>query len=73
MARPVYPHELCDPDFAWLISNFKEDHPEYVSVESTFLPLVLISVGTVNEAAEAVGKLALPPPFESSARDPEDI
>jgi hypothetical protein len=57
MARPVYPHELCDPDFQWLISNYKESHPNLLVVESTFLPLILIQV---DEAVSAVSALALP-------------
>jgi hypothetical protein len=57
MARPVYPHELCDPDFQWLISNYKESHPNLIMVESTFLPLILIQV---DEAVSAVSALALP-------------
>jgi len=44
MARPVYPHELCDPDFAWLLSSYREEHPNLIVVESTFLPIVLIPV-----------------------------
>ena len=41
MARPVYSHELTDPDFSWLLSNFQESHPNYVLVETPCLPLVL--------------------------------
>ena len=43
MGRPVYPYELVDPDFCWLISNFQETFPEYRSVESPTLPVVFIS------------------------------
>ena len=43
MVRPIYAHEMCDPDFSWLISTFKENHPEYVAVESSCLPIVLVS------------------------------
>lgn len=42
MGRPVYPYELGDPDFSWLISNFQEQHPNYSSSETTALPLVFI-------------------------------
>jgi hypothetical protein len=41
VARPVYSHELTDPDFSWLLSNYHESHPNYVLVESACLPLVL--------------------------------
>ncbi len=60
MGRPVYPHEMCDPDFSWLVSNFKEQHPEFILVESTFLPIVLI---LVEEVTSSVAQLALPDGF----------
>ena len=34
---------MCDPDFSWLLNTFKENHPEYVAVESSCLPIVLVS------------------------------
>lgn len=43
MARPLYPHELGDPDFFWLISSFREKNPTYVLLEIPSLPVVLIS------------------------------
>ena len=43
MVRPIYAHEMCDPDFSWLLNTFKENHPEYVAVESSCLPIVLVS------------------------------
>ncbi|MCB0318737.1 MAG: hypothetical protein KDD56_08260 [Bdellovibrionales bacterium] len=42
MGRPVYPHELIDPDFSWLISNFQENNPEYCSIDNSVLPVVFI-------------------------------
>ncbi|WKZ58001.1 MAG: hypothetical protein QY326_04860 [Bdellovibrionota bacterium] len=42
MARPIYAHELSDPDFAWLLSSFREQHPEYIMVEGNCLPVSLI-------------------------------
>ena len=42
MGRPVYPYELGDPDFTWLISNFRDNNPEYSVVEDTCLPVVFI-------------------------------
>ncbi len=70
MARPVYPHELCDPDFQWLISNYKENHPNLVMVESTFLPLILIQV---DEAVEAVSALALAEPSDADIPDVDEL
>lgn len=42
MARPIYQHELKDPDFTWLISNFQENNPEYSCVQNSCLPIVFI-------------------------------
>lgn len=42
MGRPIYSHEMGDPDFFWLISSFRESHPQYSLLESGGLPLVLI-------------------------------
>lgn len=42
MARPVYPYELADPDFCWLVTNFQENCPEYVCVDNGTLPVVFI-------------------------------
>jgi hypothetical protein len=49
MGRPVYPHELNDSDFSWLINSFRENHPNYAVVESSCLPVVLIQEGTKKE------------------------
>ncbi len=42
MARPLYPHELGDPDFAWLINNFQEQNPHFVLVDHRLAPVILI-------------------------------
>lgn len=42
MGRPIYPYELSDPDFSWLLNTFRESHPEYFLVEDTCLPVVFI-------------------------------
>ncbi len=42
MARAVYQCEMNDPDFTWLLSSFRENHPEYYLVESSTYPLVLV-------------------------------
>jgi hypothetical protein len=62
MGRPIYAHELTDPDFTWLISSFKESHPEYTMLESTLLPIVLIN----KEAATAVDQLRALIPMPTS-------
>lgn len=50
MGRPIYPYEMVDPDFSWLISNFQENHPHYISVEDGCLPVVFI--GSRDPAAD---------------------
>jgi len=43
MGRPVYPYELNDPDFSWLIDYFNENHEGYSVVMSNGLPVVFVS------------------------------
>ena len=52
MGRPIYPHELEDPDFAWLISTYRENHPHCSPVESTCLPIVFIKDETDVDESE---------------------
>lgn len=53
MGRPIFNYELGDPDFSWLISTFKENHPEYSFIETTGLPILFISQGkSVTEILE---------------------
>ena len=33
---------MGDPDFFWLISSFRENHPEFSLIEEGSLPMVLI-------------------------------
>ena len=42
MARPIYQHELTDPDFLWLINSFRESRSGYLMIESSCLPVVLL-------------------------------
>jgi len=44
MARPIFPHELGDPDFAWLLSSYLEQNPMYLQVEETCSPIVLVKL-----------------------------
>lgn len=61
MARAIYQHELSDPDFCWLIQRFQENNPNFVLVETSVLPLVLvqaaaqpIETGTPQAEAEDI-------------------
>ena len=51
MGRPLYPYELGDPDFSWLLSSFQENNPGWIMVESTCLPVVLVPSTTAPVAA----------------------
>lgn len=54
MARAIYQHELTDPDFSWLINNFRENRGNVLVVESSCLPVVLImgNPEIITEVAE---------------------
>ncbi len=65
MARAVFPHEITDPDFQWLINTYCESHPGSFRLDSNCLPVVII---TGNESLSDSGSafqqdplLALPP------------
>lgn len=64
MGRAVYPHELTDPDFSWLISRYQENNPNCLIVECTSLPLVLIKNVPVTSPDSTVGLLPVPPSKE---------
>ncbi len=53
MARPIYPHELSDPDFQWLLNSYRESRPGVALVDSTCLPLVLVKIDESVEAVES--------------------
>jgi hypothetical protein len=40
--RGITRHELEDPDFIWLITNYQKNHPEYGLVNRVGIPIVLI-------------------------------
>jgi hypothetical protein len=42
MARGIYPHELSDPDFQWLIKNYCETSAPVAVVDAGCLPLVMV-------------------------------
>jgi len=42
MGRPLYPYELTDADFSWLMHTFQEHNPKYTVVEVSCLPIVLL-------------------------------
>ena len=49
--RPLYPHELRDdPDFSWLLANFREKNPNYILIDLPAQPVVLVA-GSVHALA----------------------
>jgi hypothetical protein len=50
MVRPVYSHELTDPDFAWLITTFNEEFPGYLLVDNPGGAVVFIKLSEPNQS-----------------------
>ncbi len=42
MARGIFPHEISDPDFQWLIKNYCETRGPVAVVDIGCLPLVMV-------------------------------
>lgn len=65
MARAVYPHEITDPDFQWLLNNYCESHPGAFKLDMGSLPVVILAGNETAAIPEAVFQpdepLALPP------------
>ncbi|MCO6430769.1 MAG: hypothetical protein J5J00_07900 [Deltaproteobacteria bacterium] len=68
MGRPIYSYELSDPDFSWLISNFRENHPDYSALESSSLPVVFISSERSVEEEESTAPEYTVPPQDEQAK-----
>ncbi len=68
MARAMYPHELGDTDFSWLLSVFLESHPQYFQVESSCIPVVLIERGLgLPVLGDSFGAAVVPPDEEDDS------
>jgi hypothetical protein len=65
MARAVFPHEITDPDFQWLINTYCEAHPMALRLDTSCMPVVIIlcdeKVSSTNEATPPDAVMALPP------------
>jgi hypothetical protein len=48
MARPIYPHELSDPDFQWLFNSYRESRGQVAVVDMSCLPLVMLLLEPVD-------------------------
>lgn len=56
MARGIFPHEISDPDFQWLIKNYCETRGPVAVVDIGCLPLVMV---LLDENAAAVSSTPL--------------
>ncbi len=52
MARPIYPHELSDPDFQWLLNSYRESRGQVALVDMSCLPLVMVLLDTKDSSSE---------------------
>lgn len=62
MARPIFPHELADPDFQWLVSTYKENNSVSFTIEGSCLPVILITGPAVSSTVS-----------ESKPEDPRQL
>lgn len=76
MARPVYPYELSDPDFVWLIETFLEGRSDFITLQEACLPVILLQkpareqeIATPFSLEHPFEKLLLPESEESSSSD----
>jgi hypothetical protein len=51
-ARPFFPHEADDPDLDWLLSNFLQERPNFIPIETGALPIVLLPYRGKYEVAK---------------------
>lgn len=72
MTRAIFSHEVVDPDFQWLISNYVERKGAVVTVDVTGLPVVLIMLDE-NERSKLSGlqepAAPLPMPQDNTTED----
>lgn len=79
VARAIFPHELQDPDFAWLIDSFRESNPDVFLVEGPCIPVTFVRSGSPEvlaqlraEAAVLATAAAVPPEgFEENQESEE--
>jgi len=70
MARPIYSHEVLDPDFQWLLQNYSENHPNAIVLDSTGLPVVIVLGDDRGAGARITPAAPGVPAGEDSMEDP---
>jgi hypothetical protein len=74
MARAIFSHEVSDPDFQWLLSNYAERKAGAFTVDVTCLPVVLVLL-TEDERSKTgplhdpLPPLPVPNPTETPGQD----
>ncbi len=68
MARPIYSHEVLDPDFQWLLQNYSENHPNAIVLDSTCLPVVIV----LGDEKMAAARASSPPDHPAQTEEPGD-
>lgn len=79
MARGIFPHEITDPDFQWLIKNYCETSAPVAVVDAGCLPLVMVLLdesarSLVNQdivSHSILGAIANPAEDGAGADDPK--
>jgi hypothetical protein len=76
MARPIYPHELSDPDFQWLINAYRESKGQVAVVDMSCLPLIMVLLDSkppIQDEDATFEPLVAPPPAECANPDGEGV
>lgn len=63
MARPIYSHEVLDPDFQWLINSCIQSNPNAILIDQSCVPIVMLLIDERTRANASNGSevpLALP-------------
>jgi hypothetical protein len=68
MARAVYAHELSDPDFEWLLSNYRERCDRLVQVDGQGMPVTFLNLEGIPIPKPASPYL-IPPPAQAVLDD----
>lgn len=74
MARAIFSHEVVDPDFQWLLTNYAERNPGSFTVDATCLPVVLVLLTDEERTRtqpfqEALPPVPVSPPTEGTDRE----
>ena len=74
MARAIFSHEVVDPDFQWLLTNYAERNAGSFTVDVTCLPIVLVLVteqerSRTSALQDPIPPLPVPNPTDATGQD----